>query len=58
VSHIFGTAQGQVLQLGYSVKTKIQQRALAGDTPRTVRETFHRLIRGEHIISNPFPFIA
>jgi len=28
------------------VKTKMQQRALAGDPPRTVRETFRRLIRG------------
>lgn len=29
------------------VKTKIQQRALAGAPSRTVRETFHRLIRGK-----------
>ncbi|KAI0723996.1 mitochondrial carrier [Cerioporus squamosus] len=28
------------------VKTKVQQRALAGERPRTVFETFHRLIRG------------
>ncbi|OSD08615.1 mitochondrial carrier [Trametes coccinea BRFM310] len=28
------------------VKTKVQQRALAGEKPRSVLETFHRLIRG------------
>jgi len=39
------------------VKTKIQQRALAGDTPRTVRETFHRLIRGPDP-ANPRPMLA
>lgn len=29
-----------------SVKTKVQQRALAGDKPRTLTETIHRLLRG------------
>ena len=30
----------------HSVKTKVQQRALAGERRRGVLETFHRLIRG------------
>ena len=48
VSYIFFrlTPQTRNLQFEYSVKTKMQQRALAGDAPRTVRETFRRLIRG------------
>lgn len=28
------------------MKTKVQQRALAGSPPKGVRETFHRLVRG------------
>lgn len=31
------------------VKTKIQQRALAGTPPKSVFETFHRLVRGKQL---------
>lgn len=34
----------------YSVKTKVQQRVLAGEQYRGIGETFHRLIRGEFTI--------
>jgi hypothetical protein len=32
-----------------SVKTKVQQRAMAGEMYRSPGETFYRLIRGESI---------
>jgi hypothetical protein len=35
------------VRLHISVKTKVQQRALAGEMYRSPRETLHRLIRGE-----------
>ncbi|KAK7693788.1 hypothetical protein QCA50_003360 [Cerrena zonata] len=38
------------------VKTKVQQRALAGDKPRTLTETLHRLIRGPDP-NNPKPIL-
>jgi len=31
----------------FSIKTKVQQRALAGEKYRTTWETLHRLIRGK-----------
>ncbi|KAJ3993910.1 hypothetical protein F5050DRAFT_1904426 [Lentinula boryana] len=39
------------------VKTKVQQRALAGERYRSPSETFHRLIRGPDP-NNPKPFLA
>ncbi|KAI6045703.1 hypothetical protein EDC04DRAFT_2558982 [Pisolithus marmoratus] len=39
------------------VKTKVQQRALAGTPPRGVRETFHRLVRGPDP-NDPKPMLA
>ncbi|KAI6118836.1 hypothetical protein EV401DRAFT_1862589 [Pisolithus croceorrhizus] len=39
------------------VKTKVQQRALAGTPPRGVRETFYRLIRGPDP-NDPKPVLA
>ncbi|KAH9945903.1 uncharacterized protein BXZ73DRAFT_37424 [Epithele typhae] len=37
------------------VKTKVQQRSLAGERPRGVFETCHRLIRGKPIPQTPTP---
>jgi len=39
------------------VKTKVQQRALAGERYRSVGETFHRLIRGPDPL-NPKPLLS
>jgi len=39
------------------VKTKVQQRSLAGHAPRTVYDTFHRLVRGPDP-ENPRPMLA
>ena len=35
-----------VLNLNFSIKTKVQQRSLAGERYRGPLETLHRLIRG------------
>jgi hypothetical protein len=40
-------SQDQFASVSTSVKTKIQQRALAGEMYRSPAETLHRLTRGE-----------
>jgi len=44
--HIFVSCCTTHLHLLIRVKTKVQQRALAGTPPRGIRETFRRLVRG------------